>query len=85
MKPLDLASLYLDLSSSYQMLRQTEEASQAIQKATLLLEGTSQVDRIIMARVDLELWKNDTTKALTLLSSIAVDSPLYLEVNGVNC
>lgn len=82
LKPVDLASLYLDLSSSYQIMKQTEDASDAIQKATRLLEGTSQEDQILMARTDLELWKNDPNKALMLLSTIKPDSPLYTEVNN---
>lgn len=80
MKPLDLASLYLDLSSSYQITRQAEAAAEAIHKATQFLEGTSQEDQIIMARAELALWKNDVNKALTLLSSIIPGSPVYLEV-----
>lgn len=80
LKTLDLAALYLDLSSSYQILRQAEKATEAVQKATQLLQGTSQEDQIIMARVDLELWKNDVDKALSLLSTISYDSPIYFEV-----
>lgn len=74
-----MATLYLDLSSSYQVTRQSEKATEAIQKATELLQGSSQ-DQIVMARVDFELWKNDANSALSLLSTIGVDSLFYFEV-----
>ena len=80
MKDVDMASLYLDLSSSYQITRRHEAAADAIQKATRLLEGTSQEDQIVMARAELELWKNDASKALVLLSSITPNSSVYIDV-----
>ena len=83
MTDLDVASLYLDLSSSYQITRQHEAAADAIQKATRLLEGTSQEDQIVLARAELELWKNDANEALVLLSSIKPDSTVYLEVRSI--
>ncbi|XP_065218694.1 tetratricopeptide repeat protein 21B-like [Planococcus citri] len=79
---LDLAALYLDLSSSYQIIRQFDKATDSIQKATQLLQGTAQEDQIVMARVDLELWKNDVNKALSLLSAIPSESPIYLEARN---
>lgn len=62
------------------MMRQPSQATEAIQKATLLLEGSPQEDRILVARADLELWKNNPDQALTLLSSILPKSSLYHEV-----
>lgn len=65
------------------MIRQPTQAAEAIQKATLLLEGSPQEDRILIARADLELWKNNPDQALTLLASIMPKSSLYHEVRNL--
>ncbi|KOX68929.1 Tetratricopeptide repeat protein 21B [Melipona quadrifasciata] len=78
---LDLAILYLELTSAFGKMRQFNEAINVIQDAKIKLGNTSEEGRILIGNAELFLEMGELDGAIECLSKITPDQPYYLQAH----